>query len=85
MEYQKALEYAELFKERLAPACIRIEIVGSVKRADKQDVHDIEILLIPKDERPVPVFCTMRTCCAMRWIKRTARSTKSGQSAALDS
>jgi DNA polymerase/3'-5' exonuclease PolX len=56
MEYAKALAQAERFVNLLSPACQRIEIVGSVKRNDKPEVHDIEILLIPKNERPVPEF-----------------------------
>lgn len=56
MEYYAALEIAKMFEKRLFPVCVRIEIVGSVKRHDKPEVHDIEILLIPKNERPVPEF-----------------------------
>ena len=56
MKINKSLEYAEQFLELLSPACDRIEIVGSNKRQDKTDVHDIEILLIAKNERPVPEF-----------------------------
>lgn len=56
MKHQKALELALKFQQLLSPACIRTEIVGSVKRNDKPEVHDIEILIIPRNERPVPEF-----------------------------
>lgn len=56
MKIDRAIEYANFFMGRLAPACHRIEIVGSTKRQDKNEVHDIELLLIPKDQRPVPEF-----------------------------
>jgi len=56
MIYSQARDLAEKFMQLLTPACTRIEIVGSVKRADKPEVHDIEILLIAKDERPRPEF-----------------------------
>ncbi len=56
MEIQEATQLAEFFLSRLKPACDRIEIVGSVKRQDKKEVHDIEILMIPKNQKPVPQF-----------------------------
>lgn len=56
MIYDKANEYANQFLNRLSPFCERIEVVGSVKRNDKPDVHDIEILLIQKQGNPVPEF-----------------------------
>ena len=56
MEYKQALAVANQYLELLRPASERIEIVGSVKRADKLDVHDIEILMIPKPGHPRPEF-----------------------------
>lgn len=56
MIYPQALELAEKFCDLLAPACSRIEIVGSLKRGDKRDVHDIEFLVILNGKRPVPEF-----------------------------
>lgn len=56
MQLQLATQFAKDFLEKLMPACIRGEIVGSVKRADKPEVHDIELLLIAKNEKPVPEF-----------------------------
>ncbi len=56
MNYPQALSIAEQYQELLRPACERIEIVGSVKRADKPDVHDLEILLILKSGHPRPEF-----------------------------
>lgn len=56
MIYSRALELAERFKSYLEPACSRIEIVGSVKRADKREVHDIEYLVILNGKHPRPEF-----------------------------
>ena len=56
MIYKDALLLANTYLECLRPACERIEVVGSVKRADKPDVHDIELLLIPKPGYPRPEF-----------------------------
>ncbi len=56
MNYSKASEYANKFLSRLAPFCERIEVVGSVKRNDKPEVHDIQILLIQKQGHPIPEF-----------------------------
>lgn len=52
MQLQLATQFAKDFLEKLMPACIRGEIVGSVKRADKPEVHDIELLLIAKTKNP---------------------------------
>lgn len=54
MIYDKANEYANQFLNLLSPFCERIEVVGSVKRHDKPEVHDIEILLIQKQGHPRP-------------------------------
>lgn len=56
MEHREAFQLANKYLELLTPACDRIEIVGSVKRADKDTVHDLEILLIAKSGTPRPVF-----------------------------
>lgn len=47
MELEKAKAIAEALKERLAPACERVSIAGSIRRR-KPDVGDIELLAIPK-------------------------------------
>lgn len=56
MRYQTALAYARRLQELITPGCARIEIVGSVKRADKPEVHDIELLVIPDARTPRPEF-----------------------------
>jgi len=56
MHYPAALELAQELVKKIAPGCQRIEIVGSVKRADKPHVHDIEILVIPNKQPPRPEF-----------------------------
>lgn len=56
MQIDKASDIAEMFRTKLSPFCERIEVVGSVKRNDKPEVHDIEILLIQKQGHPIPEF-----------------------------
>ena len=56
MQIDKANDLAEKFKARLLPYSERIAVVGSVKRNDKPEVHDIEILLIQKQGHPIPEF-----------------------------
>lgn len=56
MRYPLALQYAKDLVEKIRPGCTRIEIVGSVKRGDKAEVHDIEILVIPDLKQPRPSF-----------------------------
>lgn len=53
MKLSEALPLAEMYLEKLSPATIRAEIVGSVKRR-KAEVHDIEILMIAKSGHPRP-------------------------------
>lgn len=47
MELTRAREIAEDLKQRLEPACERIEIAGSIRRR-KPFPNDIELLCIPK-------------------------------------
>ena len=47
MEHQKAKAIADRLLSQLGPYCERIEIAGSVRRG-KPDVHDIEIVAVPK-------------------------------------
>lgn len=58
MDIERAIQCAESYKNIFAPACDRIEIVGSTKRQDKTDVHDIELLMILNGKAPRPVFGT---------------------------
>jgi len=48
MRLETARPIAERVKELLTPHCERIEIVGSIRR-EKPIVHDIDMVLIPKD------------------------------------
>ena len=52
MKYADALELTGELVEWFRDCCLRIEPVGSVKRGDKEDVHDIEILLIADPVAP---------------------------------
>lgn len=56
MKWEKASEIAEKLKFELSYGCARLEIVGSVKRHDKEEVHDIEILCIANMNVPRPEF-----------------------------
>lgn len=54
----QAESLAERIKEELAPACVRIEIAGSVRRR-KPQVGDIEIVCIPILSGPLNLFGEM--------------------------
>lgn len=54
MDYQRAKEIAERKAELIRSGCARLEIVGSVKRGDKAEVHDIEFLCIADTRTPRP-------------------------------
>lgn len=56
MKYADALSLATEYLEWLRDCCLRIEIVGSVKCNDKDEVHDIEIMLIADPSAPRPEF-----------------------------
>jgi hypothetical protein len=56
MKLAEAVELAGEYVEWLRDCCLRIEVVGSVKRGDKAEVHDIEILLIADPATPRPEF-----------------------------
>lgn len=47
MELEKAKAIAEELKALLGPACLRIEIAGSIRRR-KPEVGDIELICIPR-------------------------------------
>jgi DNA polymerase/3'-5' exonuclease PolX len=51
MKHDVALKAAEALVKHLRPACVRIEIAGSIRR-EKPEVKDIEILAVP-DLTPV--------------------------------
>jgi len=52
LPYRQVMPLAEKLVERLAPACTRIEIAGSLRRRCPF-VGDIELVAVPKFERPV--------------------------------
>ena len=56
MKYSDALNLAGEYVEWLRDYCLRIEPVGSVKRGDKAEVHDIELLLIADQTTPKVEF-----------------------------
>lgn len=56
MNYKLALAYAHDLAHKVRPGCLRLEIVGSVKRGDQVEVHDIEFLVIPNLKTPRPYF-----------------------------
>lgn len=52
----EAKDLAEKLARIAINGCHRLEIVGSVKRADKAEVHDIEFLVIADEKTPRPEF-----------------------------
>lgn len=56
MIYGEAKELAERLADMISPGCHRLEIVGSVKRVDKAECHDIEFLVIANEKTPRPEF-----------------------------
>ena len=52
LPYRQVFPLAEKLVERLAPACARIEIAGSLRRRCPY-AGDIELVAIPKFERPI--------------------------------
>lgn len=55
MKLETAFDLAKEYEKLLAPACERIMLVGSTRR-EKEDVKDIEFLLIPKTEIATDMF-----------------------------
>lgn len=47
--YAKARKWADQLYARLLPACLRIEVAGSVRR-EKQECGDLEIVVIPNGQ-----------------------------------
>lgn len=62
MNLQDAKMKALLIKQALAPHCERIEIAGSIRR-ECPEVHDIDIVLIPKDD----AMSQIRALCLDKW------------------
>lgn len=54
MKYQGAKDLAEELAELIRPGCTRLEIVGSVKRGDKAECKDVEMLVIADTRTPRP-------------------------------
>jgi DNA polymerase/3'-5' exonuclease PolX len=55
MSYAEAKDLTERLITRLAPACARLEIAGSVRRK-KPEVGDLELVVIPQTENIVDMF-----------------------------
>jgi DNA polymerase/3'-5' exonuclease PolX len=47
MNLSQAKEIADEFAALLRPACERVEVAGSIRRGDKTEVKDAEIVIIP--------------------------------------
>lgn len=56
MIYREAKDLAERLARIVNPGCRRLEIVGSVKRGDRAECHDIEFLVIADERTPRPEF-----------------------------
>ena len=57
MNLQIASGIANRIVEDLAPHCVRIEIKGSICRLKADNIHDIEIVCIPKPPDPLVFGC----------------------------
>jgi DNA polymerase/3'-5' exonuclease PolX len=55
----EVLPIAELIRKELEPHCIRIEILGSLRRG-KEMVGDVELLVIPKGVHQISLFNSNR-------------------------
>ena len=53
MNLSVASAHAETIRAALGPACVRIEIAGSVRREKADEIKDVELLMIPAPCRPV--------------------------------
>lgn len=51
MKYAAAMRIAKDFRDWIKDLCLQVEIVGSLKRGDKEDVGDIELLMILDPEK----------------------------------
>ena len=51
MQYELAKKMADKYLNILKPYCDRIEIAGSIRRKKKNDIKDVEIVLIPKGSK----------------------------------
>jgi len=56
MIWEEAKQHADKLLKLIEPGCLRAEIVGGVKRHDKPECHDIEILVIANEKTPRPEF-----------------------------
>lgn len=68
MKLEQAQKIAEETLEQLRPHCIRCEIAGSIRRK-KPEVHDIEIVAIPKPYESLGMFETGIATVVNRWEK----------------
>lgn len=55
MNHHDAFVICEDLKQAVTPACEKVLVVGSVRRG-RQDVHDLELLCLPKEGHPAPEF-----------------------------
>ncbi len=68
MDLEYALKIANDVVHRLAPHCGRIEIAGSVRRKKPINIHDIEIVAIPKPY-DVALFASGIALVIPKWKK----------------
>ena len=68
MDYEYALNIANDVVDRLKPHCERIEIAGSVRRKKPINIHDIEIVAIPKPYE-VDLFASGIALVIPKWEK----------------
>lgn len=67
MNYTQAKSVADEIVAKLAPACTRIEIAGSVRREKQEDIHDVEVVVIARKSFPQfgsPITSPLEGLCA---------------------
>lgn len=64
LPHNEVLPIAELIRKELEPHCVRIEILGSLRRG-KEMVGDVELLAIPKGVHQLSLFDNSRTSIAV--------------------
>lgn len=53
MDWATARGYAEEIMAVLAPACVRMEVAGSVRRGERNGFHELDLVVIPRPFQPV--------------------------------
>jgi DNA polymerase/3'-5' exonuclease PolX len=64
MDLEKATKLAETVVAELSPMCVRAEVAGDIRRK-RPVVDDVDLVLIPKEDRLREIFKRCRVRCAV--------------------